>query len=123
MTLQDFIRSIHADAQAAFDRLDPCRILDGAQHQVTITTRVRQGSAGAQIVNERDHFWTAEVSVTLPLQVGMGLSESEEARRALVRWCEDLGIVADWPERLHLADVLDKHVFPQLRDMVSAEDA
>lgn len=39
-----------------------------------------------------------------------------EVTRQIESWSEELGIEKSWDSDLHPADILDKHVFPEIRD-------
>jgi hypothetical protein len=41
--------------------------------------------------------------------------EREEIRRVVKDLAKALKIDADWPDHLHLADVIEKHIIPQIR--------
>jgi hypothetical protein len=40
--------------------------------------------------------------------------EREQTRRALRQLADVLEIDADWPNHLHLADVIEKHIIPNI---------
>ena len=42
--------------------------------------------------------------------------ERQETLSALRQLCRDLGLSSDWDDRLHLADVVNKHIFHQLQE-------
>ena len=42
------------------------------------------------------------------------LNSEREVRLVIDSYLPSLGIIKDWPDDLHLADVLDKHIFRQL---------
>ena len=44
------------------------------------------------------------------------VAERQDAIIALRRVCEDLGLDNDWPDDLHLADIIEKHVHRSVAD-------
>lgn len=42
----------------------------------------------------------------------------KETKLVVNSWLEELGVEKDWEDDLHLADVLDKHIFPQVVEAI-----
>lgn len=44
------------------------------------------------------------------------IAERADAIRQLKTLCEKFGLPIEWEDGLHLADIIEKHVYPSLRD-------
>lgn len=40
----------------------------------------------------------------------------KEIELVILSWCRELGIKKTWVKNLHPADILEKHVFPEIRE-------
>lgn len=50
------------------------------------------------------------------------LAERAEAITALKTLCEQFDLPVTWEDGLHLADIIEKHVYRSLRDFIESDD-